>query len=58
MNDKMWAELTAKFMQVRDTLNQSEYAYAYRMAFKQPWKFYREHTAEEAIKMLIEQFAE
>ena len=49
-------ELTAKFIKVRDALNNPETAYAYRMAFKQPWKFYREHTPEEAIQILTDTY--
>jgi hypothetical protein len=51
-----WDELTAKFIKVRDALNKPETSYAYRMAFKQPWKFYREHTAEEAFQILTETY--
>lgn len=51
-----WKELTSKFVCVRDTLNNSEYKTAYRMAFKQPWKFYKNITAEEAIKILIQTY--
>ena len=49
----MWNELTAKFIEVRDTLKQSGHQYAHRMAFKQPWRFYRERTPQEAINELI-----
>lgn len=53
-----WDELTAKFAEVRDTLNQTKYKTAYRMAFKQPWKFYRNNTPEQAIKILINTYGE
>ncbi|OCZ51371.1 hypothetical protein [Dehalobacter sp. TeCB1] len=53
-----WAERTAKFIAVRDALRQTEHSRAYRMAFKQPWKFYNDHTIDEAIKILVEQYAE
>jgi len=58
--DKMinWDELTAKFVEVRDTLNQTKYKTAYRMAFKQPWKFYRNNTPKEAIEILINKYGE
>jgi len=56
--DAAWAKRTARFVAVRDALNNSGRGYAYRMAHKQPWKFYRDHTVGEAIKILIEQYAD
>jgi hypothetical protein len=52
-SDKLWAQLTKKFMEVRDALHQTEHKTAYRMSFKQPWKFYHERTVQEAIEELI-----
>lgn len=31
---------------------------AYRLAFKKPWRFYAEHTPEEAIALLKEEVGE
>ena len=45
-------ELTEKFVKVRDGLNQGETREAYRRCWKKPWKFYREHTPEEAMEIL------
>lgn len=49
-------ELTAKFIKVRDALNKPETSYAYRMAYKISWRFYREHTTEEAIQILTDTY--
>ena len=55
-SDEMWEGMTKTFIQVRDSLLHDEHTYAYRMAYKQPWKFYRENTATEAILILIEKY--
>lgn len=48
-----WKELTAKFLEVRDTLLRNGNTCAYRMSYKQPWKFYREHDKDGAISILL-----
>lgn len=52
----LWEQLTKKFIEVRDTLNNSGYHSAYRMAFKQPWIFYKNNTATESIEKLIKTY--
>jgi len=56
MINEQWNDLTMKFVEVRNTLNKNNHQYAYRMAFKQPWKFYRENTICEAINILMEKY--
>lgn len=46
-------EARAKFLLVRDALDQTRYPNAYRMAYQTPFKFYIEHTIEEIIAILI-----
>ena len=41
------------FCKVRDSIDRSKHIMAYNRAFKKPLKFYREHTTDEAIKILI-----
>lgn len=45
-----------KFCLVRDAIDQTLYPNAYRMAFKTPLRFYKEHTTEEAIAILIKEY--
>lgn len=55
-NEILWDDLMKKFIEVRDTLSQNNQQYAYRMAYKQPWKFYKEHTTEEAANILLQKY--
>ena len=41
------------FCMVRDTIDKVKYPSAFRRAFKKPLSFYLEHSAEEAISILI-----
>ena len=43
------------FLAVRDRLNTPETRLAYNHSYKKPWRFYREHTVEEAITILKEE---
>lgn len=43
------------FLEVRDRLNKPETRLEYNRCYKKPWRFYREHTAEEAITILKEE---
>ena len=45
-----------KFCLVRDKINRTKYPCAYRMAFKTPFRFYLEHSTEEAIEILIREY--
>ena len=45
-----------KFCLVRDKNNRTKYPCAYRMAFKTPFRFYLEHSTEEAIEILIREY--
>ena len=56
MNEILWDNLVKKFIEVRNSLYQNNQPYAYRMSYKQPWKFYREHTVNEAINILTEKY--
>ena len=55
-NEQLWDDLMKKFIEVRNTLSQNNQQYAYRMAYKQPWKFYRDNTVNEAINILTEKY--
>lgn len=48
-------EALQKFLLVRDSIGQVEHPAAYRMAYKKPFRFYLEHSTDEAIKILIEE---
>jgi len=53
-----WDVLNAKFREVREALNKPETPEtipAYLLCWKKPWKFYREHTVQEAIEILIKE---
>ena len=41
------------FLTVRDKLNKPETRAAFRLCWKKPYRFYGEHTMEEAIKILM-----
>lgn len=41
------------FLEVRDKLNKPETTAAFRLCWKKPYRFYGEHTTDEAIKILI-----
>ena len=43
------------FLEVRDKLNKPETRLEYNRCYKKPWRFYRKHTAEEAITILKEE---
>jgi len=43
------------FLEVRDRLNRPETRLEYNRCYKKPWRFYRQHTAEEAITILKEE---
>lgn len=55
-NEQLWDDLMKKFIEVRNTLSQNNQQYAYHMAYKQPWKFYRDNTVNEAINILAEKY--
>lgn len=50
-----WKELNARFREVYTTLKEQNAIAAYLKAWKKPWKFYREHTAQEAVEILIKE---
>ena len=50
--DAVFTAEKACFLKVRDTLNKPETRLEYNRAFKKPWKFYRNHTPEEAVAIL------
>ena len=52
MESGTWDKMKRTFIEVRDTLNTTETQHAFRLCWKKPWRFYREHTAEEAIEIL------
>lgn len=41
------------FLEVRDKLNNPQTIAAFRLCWKKPYRFYGEHTTEEAIKILM-----
>lgn len=41
------------FLKVRCILTKKHEDFALAKAYKKPWKWYREHTTQEAIKILI-----
>lgn len=43
------------FLEVMDRLNKPETRLEYNRCYKKPWRFYRQHTAEEAITILKEE---
>jgi hypothetical protein len=49
-------EARAKFLLVRDAIDVTIYPNAYRMAYQTPFRFYEEHTTEEAIAILIKEY--
>ena len=44
-----------KFIEVRNSLNNSENMAAFRLCWKKPYKFYGEHSVNEAIEILKEE---
>lgn len=40
------------FLKVRDYLLKNQENFALARAYKKPWKWYREHTTDEAIEIL------
>jgi len=42
------------FLVVRDWLYENKHMTAYRLSYKKPLKFYREHAKEDAIKILMD----
>lgn len=51
MFDRM-KEAEQNFVKVRDKLNTPETRVAFNLCWKKPWKFYREHSINEAIEIL------
>lgn len=45
-------EAKKAFLEVRDILVEKHEDFALARAYKKPWKWYREHTTQEAIKIL------
>lgn len=45
-------EAKKAFLEVRDILAEKHEDFALARAYKKPWKWYREHTTHEAIKIL------
>jgi hypothetical protein len=43
------------FLEIRKKLYEMGEEFAVVKAYKKPWKWYREHTIEEAIKILIQE---
>lgn len=48
-------EAKKAFLKVKDFLLKNQEDFALARAYKKPWKWYREHTTQEAIKILIEE---
>lgn len=45
-------EAKKAFLEVRDILAEKHEDFALARAYKKPWKWYREHTTQEAIETL------
>lgn len=45
-------EARKAFLKVRDILTEKHEDFALAKAYKKPWKWYRKHTTQEAIKIL------
>ena len=45
-------EAKKAFLEVRDILAEKHEDFALARAYKKPWKWYREHTKQEASKIL------
>ena len=45
-------EARKAFLKVRDYLLKNQEDFALARAYKKPWKWYREHTTQEAIEIL------
>ncbi len=45
-------EAQKAFLKVRNILTEKREDFALAKAYKKPWKWYREHTKQEAIKIL------
>lgn len=45
-------EAQKAFLKVRNILTEKREDFALARAYKKPWKWYREHTTQEAIKIL------
>ena len=45
-------ESTKAFLKVKNILLQNQEDFALARAYKKPWKWYREHTTQEAIEIL------
>ena len=45
-------EAEKAFLKVRDSLLKNQEGFALARAYKKPWKWYREHTTQEAIEIL------
>ena len=44
-----------RFLLVKEALNRPETRLAYNFSFKRPFRFYKEHSVEEAINILLEE---
>lgn len=45
-------EATRNFIKVRDKLNAPETRVAFNLCWKKPYRFYREHSIDEAVQIL------
>lgn len=45
-------EAEKEFLKVKDYFLKNQEDFALARAYKKPWKWYREHTAKEAIEIL------
>ena len=50
--EKHRAEASKCFLEVRRILNKPETRRAYNMCFKVSWRFFVNHTVEEAVRIL------
>ena len=46
-------EANNAFLEVRDILAEKREDFALARAYKKPWRWYREHTTQEAVNILI-----
>ena len=58
MNNDRVEQVIKNFLTVRDALAKGHRGEIYNLAFKKPWKFYREHTSAEAIEILKQEVKE
>jgi hypothetical protein len=53
--EKIRAHEMQTFLAVRNRLNTPETRIAFIRSYKKPWRFYRENTVEEAVRILIKE---